>query len=134
MAQPGFTAEISVYRTSRWYRFASGGGFLHDASAAVVPQDCGWFQEAVCAGFIAEGTLLCAGLCTAGPAACLVCWAGFLGWAYDLCKDCIPSGGGGGGRSDFCCPLGTNCRCGGKCVPGEGCVGGKCLRPNQECP
>jgi hypothetical protein len=134
MRTPGFTGEASVYKTNNLYRLAAGGSFPTDGSTKVVPQECRLFEEVVCGGFIAEGVVLCGGLCAAGPEACLACWAGVLGGAYDLCKDCIPAGGGGGGGPAPCCPVGTTCRCGGKCVPGQGCVDGVCLRPNQECP
>ena len=134
MNMPGFTAGLSAYKTRNPYRLATSGSFQHDGEASVVPQDCGLFEEVVCGGLIVEGALLCAGLCVAGPEACIACWAAALGYAYSLCKDCIPRSSGGGGGSPSCCPIGATCRCGGKCVPGRGCIGGTCLRPNQECP
>ncbi len=46
-------------------------------------------------------------------------------------------GGGGGGAIPRCCPIGRECRCGGRCVTqpdgSVSCVGGECLAPNQSC-
>lgn len=135
MSIPGFSGEGSIYKTNSLYRHVAGAIFPSDGSTSVVPQGCGWFEQVVCGGFIGEGILLCGALCVGGPEACLACWAGVLGGAYDLCKGCIPaSGGGGGGGPALCCPLGASCRCGGRCVPGQGCVDGVCLRQNQRCP
>src|SRR5262249_37910519 len=37
----------------------------------------------------------------------------------------------GGGPA--CCPFGSSCKCNGRCVPGMGCVDGKCLKPGESC-
>jgi hypothetical protein len=46
-------------------------------------------------------------------------------------------GGGGGGGIPRCCPIGRECKCGGRCVTqtdgSVSCVGGECLTPGQSC-
>jgi len=149
MNMPGYAAEASLYRTNSHYAAARGGGFLSNGTTSVLPQGCGWLEGGICGTFIAASTAACIALCLdGGPIACAGCWTTALGPLFGLCKDCIPAwmralidefesgGGGGGGGSGppLCCPIGRSCRCGGKCVPGQGCVDGVCLRPNQECP
>lgn len=114
MNMPAFTAEASLYQTINHYQSAAGGSYLLNGNpTSVTPQACGWIKGGVCGTFIAGGTVLCVSACLAGPAACALCWAGFLGGLYGFCRDCIPgwmralidafesggggSGGGGGG-------------------------------------
>lgn len=154
MRLPGYTADAAVYRTNNHYRLA--GSLSGDGPASVVPQGCGWVEGIVCGAVIGIGTVICTASCLASPALggfpCWACWAAFLGGSSAACWDCIPawmqaiinefgsgggsgSGGGGGGIGPPpCCPQGRSCRCGGKCIPGRGCVGGMCLGPKEECP
>jgi hypothetical protein len=50
---------------------------------------------------------------------------------------CAMPGSGGGIPIPRCCPLGTECRCGGRCVTqADGsveCVHGECLTPTERC-
>jgi hypothetical protein len=157
MNLPGFTAESSAYRTHNHYRSTAGGSFLGDEGAGVIPQGCGWLEGILCGALIATGTVVCTASCLASVEAggfpCWACWSAFLVGSAAACWDCIPawmqsiinefesgggdggSGGGGGGNPPPapCCPINTTCRCGGRCVPGKGCVGGKCLRSTEVC-
>jgi hypothetical protein len=153
MNMPSFTAEASLYQTNNHFQSA-GGNFPSDGNTTVTPQACGWIKGGICGTVIAGGIVVCTASCLAsaelGGFPCYLCWAGFLGAAYGYCKDCIPAwmralidsseGGGGGGGSGppTCCPRGTTCKCGGRCVTNSNgtisCVGGTCLRPNQQCP
>jgi hypothetical protein len=156
MNLPGFTAEAAVYKTPNLYRLSAGGAFLGDGNTNVTPQGCDWVDALVCGTVIAIGTVVCTASCLASPAAggipCWACWTAFLGGSSAACWDCIPAwmqaiindlgsgggggnggGGGGGGGTYTCCPIGRSCRCGGRCVPGRGCVGGTCLGPKEEC-
>lgn len=125
---PGYAAEASLYKTRRMYRGPTGtfgaGAAPHIITAAL---DCGdkcALESEVC-------TLACAvGSGGFGLFVCLLA----CGVQFADCLSNCPSNGSGGGGLHLCCPYGTTCRCGGKCVPGKGCVGGVCLRPNQECP
>jgi hypothetical protein len=159
---PGFTAEISLYRTNNRYRFF-GEGFQSDGDAAVTPQDCGIVKGGVCGTFIAAGLAVCTTACVVGAPTgipCWVCWTGFLGGLYGFCRDCIPEwirdildaveggggggggggtgggGGGGGGTPGRSCGCPSGTRCCGPCVkvPGQGlaCEGG-CLEPGESC-
>jgi hypothetical protein len=159
MNMPGFSAETSVYRTTNRYRSAVSASFATDGEMPVTPQDCGIIKGIVCGTAIGIGTTVCTASClaaaNAGPLGgypCWLCWTGFLG-AIGLggCLDCIPQwmldiihafenagGGGGGGGVSLCCPVGSTCKCGGRCVTmpdgSMACVGGTCLKPLQSCP
>lgn len=122
MKVPGFTAEASLYKSTRLYHGYSGRTRLDTASDVVPAQsDC----EIACG--IAD--VVCLAACTfLGPFAPL-CWAGCTAATVVCLSECQ-----GGGGPPPCCPLGKSCRCGGTCVPGKGCVDGMCLGPNEVCP
>jgi hypothetical protein len=128
---PGFSADASVYKTTNVYR----GVACTNKVALVSPQssctDSCWESYALCDGLCTVGAILSFG---AGTGPCFYgCWVRQV----QCLANCEGTTGGGGGSS-MCCPVGKNCRCGGKCVKqADGsihCVDGLCLTPNQECP
>jgi len=124
MTLPGFTADASLYRTMNLYRSGISANTSTGPRAGLVsPQlDCGL----ICFGEFLACAAGCAFLDPLCDAGCAI--------TYGLClANCPSSGGGGGGGPPPCCPLGTSCRCGGRCVPGKGCIGGACLRPGESC-
>ncbi len=149
MKMPGFTAEASLYQAINHYRSPAGGSFLVNGNTTITPQACGWVKGGVCGTFIAGGTVLCVSACLGGPAACALCWAGFLGGLYGFCRDCIPgwmralidafesggSGGGGGGGSGGGGPRPIGCEVDEKCCERDAdrnCV--LCIPHNAACP
>jgi hypothetical protein len=44
MNMPRFTADASLYRSSRHYWFAAGGSCLTNGNTTVTLQECGWFE------------------------------------------------------------------------------------------
>ena len=119
MIIPGFTAEASVYRTTRSYRATTGS--LGLTASSITPQ------------------LDCSSKCAAAYTLCLLGCAGAGGFcipecflAFGACEDGCSSGGSGGGGpgpNPRCgCPAGTVCQ--GGCVkePGVGLIcNGDCV-------
>lgn len=128
MRLPGFAAEASMYKTNYLHRGSSGINGV-DAALVHAAQTGGSCEQA------------CANQWNNCEEDCLVYIIfGFQGWLpchvkclidNYRCEAGCDSGGGGGPVP--CCPLGTNCKCGGACVPGKGCVGGQCLGPHEQC-
>lgn len=114
---PGFAAEASLYRTNSRYRSAKSP--TYSRLALVTPQlSCG------------ETLDLCLLECAFGGG--IFCAAG----CFISLVECLESSGGGGGGGNpppSCCGPEAFCGCGGRCVPGKGCIGGKCLRPGDRC-
>jgi hypothetical protein len=111
MRMPGFGAEASLGKTRQVYR-----RYRSEGQPAT-----GVFPASWCLEKCQEANDFCRGICDVGDA---------LGYLFGGGDD----GGSGGPR---CCPVGETCRCGGSCQTLDGvlqCVGGVCLRPNQECP
>src|SRR5271166_2925809 len=104
MQMPGFTAEASMYRTTNLYRSSAAAGLAREATAGVLPQDCGIGRGILCGTLIATGAAACTALCFGGPAPCAACWLAYLGGLFQFCHDCIPewmrdlidAAGGGG--------------------------------------
>ena len=125
MAAPGFTAGASLYVSAWSYRGgtnASGGSL----GTMVVAQ-----QGSGCTVSCADWNS-CNQKCGSWPPGFsnYHCWLDCLKPSIEcLNTTCTPPP-----APAPCCGFGTTCRCGGKCVPGVGCVGGRCLRPNQQCP
>jgi hypothetical protein len=120
MSVPTFTAEVSLYKSTRLYRGHSGRTRV-DTASNVVPADttceigCG-VADGICLGLCtASGPFfpLCAAACQTATVACLL-----------NCQD--------GGGDPSCCPPGTTCRCGGHCI--SGLCTGVCLSPGAACP
>jgi hypothetical protein len=158
MKMPGFTGEVSLYRTNNHYRSGAGSVVL-SGNANLIPQGCGVWQTVKCLGFTGAALAGCGLLCVGSPpVVCYGCLIGVGGLAsYIDCKDCLPGwlraildlfesgggnggtggggGGGGGPKKGPCgCPLGTKC-CGGCTkIPGQGLVcNGDCVAPNESC-
>src|ERR1700722_3748549 len=148
---PGFTADVSLYRTANLYRSTARGHLGADGTAQVLPQGCGLAKSIECGAFVTAGAATCTALCLApgeGPLLCIACWSAFFpAGTWGFCQDCLPGwlqdligavgggegggGGGGGGPSPNprCgCPAGTACQ--GGCVkePGVGLIcNGDCV-------
>jgi hypothetical protein len=155
MPMPGFTAEVSAYKTNNSYRLGAGGSLSGYGEASVIPQGCGWVEGITCGVVIAGGVVVCTASCLASPALggipCYLCWAGYLGALYGFCHDCIPAwmralvdqgssgggsggGGGGGGSSHPPCPTGQKC-CGSLVKMGGHLVcDGDCVPRKEACP
>jgi hypothetical protein len=134
MTLPRFTAETSLYKTRSSYRGRCSALSLGRPGGRMVPQLVSCEDNCKVQG------LACLGAAVVGcpPWAVPICVALCAG-AFASCVDSCPSsgdGGNGGGPPPPppCCPLGRSCRCGGRCVPGKGCVGGVCLGPREQCP
>lgn len=135
---PGFDAEASLYESARSYWGHSGGAGAHmgssvTAAATTYPSGC----EIACA--VADAACLAlSALC--GPFA-FACGGGCQVATIACLLACQNSGGGGNGGGNgghppppACCPEGRECACGGRCIPGKGCVGGYCLTSRERCP
>ena len=113
MILPGFTADASLYRTMNLYRSGPLANTLIGPGEGLVSLqlDCGLS----CA---ATWTVCNVGCALSLDPFCLVgCGVNFV----DCLENCS-SGGGGGGGPPSCCPPGKSCQCGGRCVPGKGCM------------
>jgi len=115
------------------------------ALAEIGPLDVAVFIA--CLGACGGGAATCAAGC--GPcsacATCTNCHSTAIGWCFCSGENCGwgspccagSGGGGGGGGGPLCCPRGTRCSCGGRCVNlkggGQACIDGQCLGPNQQC-
>lgn len=153
MSIPGFAAEASLYQSRRHYRQSATPSYAGQ-DATVAPQGCDFFHEIFCPVVVAVAAAACYAICHDTPPLCKPCLVAALGVDIGGCIDCLPEwvrdiingvGNGGGGAGGVggqrCCPIGTKCSCGGKCmkVYGDGgvrveCVDGVCLRPNEKCP
>jgi hypothetical protein len=134
MRIPGYSAAATLYPARRVYRGHSGAGGA--ALAALIPaqSDCGCGTSyAECLGAAVVGCIFSAGLgCGVGVGVCIAKYA----YCLATCNSGGGDGGGAGGGGGLpapCCGYGRTCRCGGKCVPGRGCLGGSCLLPNEVC-
>jgi hypothetical protein len=144
MSVPGFAAEASLLKTQQAYRgycgtAGAGAAWGVVPSAPLCGSDC-WLGCTIGSGVacgpacvLGIGVCVTSGgiLCELGLGFCLLACGGQVVDCILNCPDC--PGGGGGGPPE-CCQAGTSCRCGGRCVPGRGCIGGRCLRPTEECP
>jgi hypothetical protein len=130
MHMPGYTAEASLYKTRRLYRGRRGTFGVNTNRSVTAALDC--HDECLLKYFACEAGCL---IGTSGLG--LIFCIGGCAVAAAECGNQCPSDGGGGGGGSLCCPVGTSCRCGGRCVNVNGqlrCVDGMCLRPNQQCP
>ena len=124
MGLPGYRAEASLYRSGRSY----GGGTITaggDAGTMVIPQ-----QGPGCTVSCDEWST-CNQTCGQWPPGFsnYDCWLNCLKPSIDCLNGmCTPPP-----PPPPCCPVGRTCRCGGKCIPGRGCVNGQCLRPGESC-
>ena len=151
MRMPGFSAELSAYKTDNHYQISGIRSFSNAGGRTVNPQGCSTTDSIICGSFIAVTVATCTPICIATlGAACAECVAGSLvGWLYPACSDCLPAwiraiiagasngGGSGTGNPPPCCPQGRTCKCGGTCQMVNGalaCVNRVCLSPNQKCP
>jgi hypothetical protein len=124
MSLPGFTAHSSLYKSKNSYTSGVSTHLALGPDAGLVP------QLLDCSGKCAVAWEICNLSCTLGFLGNPICLGACLFQFVD-CLDSCPDGGGGGPPS--CCPPGTSCRCGGRCIPGKGCIGGTCLRPGEHC-
>jgi hypothetical protein len=136
MRLPGLTAEASLYQsTGRYHMTWRAGALGRGPSVAPSSGSCSFWQTLGCAGAL----IACSADCVFDPNKfdCLACFAGL---GASSCWNCLPNigggGGGGGGGGSPCCPFGTSCRCGGRCVQMDGRVvcTGQCLTPREACP
>jgi len=161
MNTPGFTAETSLYKTSRHYRLSILGPGDLPPTQTIVPADLGPQDQEACN--------TCLETCAETAVACSAVWAGVGGFTCFWCPPCCVAAGVGlagcaaaaasceaichlpGGSK--CCP--TFCRLGKCCGRGEECVddydrggpgaragccprgqsvcGGKCCLPGDKC-
>src|SRR5262245_7180500 len=103
MSMPSYTAEATLYGSSKQYRQRRPTTTMHTGTSVVRPQDCGLAKRVVCGGPIAAASAACASICLISPSgnACRGCMVSHLG-IFGGCIDCIPKsipdqGGGGGG-------------------------------------
>jgi len=131
MNMPGFAAEASIYKTRISYRGRCSVLSPARLGAGMVPQQISCEENCQVQGAACVGAAVVGCPFWAVPICLTLC-----GIAFASCLDSCPSGGGGGGPPPPppCCPLGRSCRCGGRCEPGRGCVGGVCLGPREQCP
>jgi hypothetical protein len=74
MSFPGFTAEVSLYKTSGHYELNTNVDALTDENALVYPQACSGGEWAVCAVKVAG----CGTVCSLAWATWFQCMAGCL--------------------------------------------------------
>lgn len=137
---PGFAAKASLFKTRTLYRGYGATGF--DMASTVVPADANYDCTNSCLGWADAGAALCVVIAgtVGGPGGSFGCLAADALAAVKCLTACPPptNGGGGGGGGPQCCPRGTRCSCGGRCVNlkggGQACTDGVCLGPNQQCP
>jgi len=126
MDMPGFAAEASLYRSGQIYsRYRKAN---YTPSGLVPALSC---REAC--GLTAA---ICGATCAWWNPICELGCALALGICLEQCSS-DGDGGGSGGGGGLCCPFGSTCKCGGRCMSVNGrmsCVDGTCLRPNQSCP
>lgn len=93
MTIPSFTAEATLYGSSKQYRQRGPTTRMHAGTSVVRPQDCGFFKGFVCAGGVVGAIATCADACvvTGGTACygCIVAALAVLG--IGGCADCIPT-------------------------------------------
>src|SRR5437016_10432768 len=123
MNMPRFTAEVSVYKSTRLYRGYSGRTRLGTASNVVAAaSEC----EIACGVADAAALAICAALgFPLGIPCSIVAQA-----AAVACLASCQGGGGGGGGGGGCCPPGK--RCCGSCASGK--CDDFCVGPHQSCP
>jgi hypothetical protein len=54
MAMPGFTAEVSLYKSDERYRLVANMASATHESTAVYPQACPWYEWISCAVRVAS--------------------------------------------------------------------------------
>ena len=124
MAAPSFTAEASLYMTARSYRGGTGISGDSQGTEVVAQQGSGCTVE--CADWNS-----CNQTCGEWPPGLsnYNCWLDCLKPSVNcLNSTCTPPP-----PPPPCCPFGRSCKCGGRCIPGRGCVGGECLAPGEFC-
>ena len=120
MNMPGFTAEVSLYKTGVHYVARNEIGCLSNGTA-VSPQACGFAKNNLYNGAMI-GCAACLALVPAGPAAVIACYAGCLGVTlFGFCRDCldlidVPGSGGGPRPCPKCCEWDQNGKCR-LCIP-----------------
>jgi hypothetical protein len=122
MTIPNFTAEATLYGSSKQYRQRRPTTTMHTGTSVVQPQDCGRVREWLCGGPVAAAGLACTPICIISPRGveCRTCIRSALSSAgLWECIDCIPGsipdqgGGGGGGGDRECCERDTRT---GRCI------------------
>ena len=146
MGMPGFTAEASMYPSTRYYRVAPSAASVRDGGLVSM---AAW--TAACSNPIGtqgcypdeDGDMIsicpCGSQSTGGPCFDLTVDTGTIFGTVDLgmqqiCK-CTPSDGGGGGGGGGGCRPCSQQNCCGDWNPATGqCCNGPCKGPGQSCP